>query len=155
MRALHEFSEAAVDALLLCQREAAETAIFLAEVASRHCYTDWRRRLAEANEEHNSGLPRIALKMATVGPTPRYVGGEVGGRREYLLRPEEPDIRMVCRHVDRRHCTATWDIWTSSGPFSAPVQSLRHNSAERARWPVAGWWGWSVGGVDPRLPVWV
>ncbi len=51
--------------VLFCQREAAETAIFLAEVAGRHGYTDWRRRLAEANEEHNSGLPRVALKMAT------------------------------------------------------------------------------------------
>lgn len=51
--------------VLFCQREAAETAIFLAEVAGRHGYTDWRRRLAEANSEHNAGLPRVALKMAT------------------------------------------------------------------------------------------
>ncbi len=51
--------------VLFCQREAAETAIFLAEVAGRHGYTDWRRRLDEENAAHNSGLPRIALKMAT------------------------------------------------------------------------------------------
>lgn len=51
--------------VLFCQREAAETAIFLAEVAGRHGYNDWRRRLGEANEEHNTGLPRVALKMAT------------------------------------------------------------------------------------------
>jgi type III restriction enzyme len=51
--------------VLFCQREAAETAIFLAEVAGRHGYTDWRRRLDEANADHNSGLPRVALKMAT------------------------------------------------------------------------------------------
>lgn len=51
--------------VLFCQREAVETAVFLAEVAGRHGYADWRRRLAEANEEHNSGLPRVALKMAT------------------------------------------------------------------------------------------
>lgn len=50
---------------LFCQREAAETAIFLTEVAGRRGYTDWRRSVDEANAEHNSGLPRIALKMAT------------------------------------------------------------------------------------------
>ena len=51
--------------VLFCQREAAETAIFLAEVAGRHGYTDWRRRLDDQNRLHNSGLPRTALKMAT------------------------------------------------------------------------------------------
>ncbi|MBB6174862.1 type III restriction enzyme [Nocardiopsis mwathae] len=51
--------------VLFCQREAAETAIFLTEVAGRHGYTDWRRRLEPENEAHNSGLPRVALKMAT------------------------------------------------------------------------------------------
>ena len=51
--------------VLYCQREAVETAIFLAEVAGRHGYADWRRRLDEANAEHNAGLPRVALKMAT------------------------------------------------------------------------------------------
>lgn len=51
--------------VLFCQREAAETAIFLTEVAGRHGYADWRVRLAETNAEHNSGMPRIALKMAT------------------------------------------------------------------------------------------
>ena len=35
--------------VLYCQREAAETAIFLAEVAGRDEYTDWRTRLNEAN----------------------------------------------------------------------------------------------------------
>ncbi|MFC9939845.1 BPTD_3080 family restriction endonuclease [Nocardiopsis alba] len=51
--------------VLFCQREAAETTIFLTEVAGRHGYTDWRRRLEPENEAHNSGLPRAALKMAT------------------------------------------------------------------------------------------
>ncbi len=51
--------------VLFAQREAAETAIFLAEVAGRHGYSDWRRQIDEANAEHNSGLPRLALKMAT------------------------------------------------------------------------------------------
>lgn len=51
--------------VLFCQREAAETAIFLAEVAGRNGFTDWRRRLDPENEAHNDGLPRAALKMAT------------------------------------------------------------------------------------------
>lgn len=52
--------------VLFCQREAAETAIFLAEVAGRHAQSaDWRVRIDEANTEHNDGMPRLALKMAT------------------------------------------------------------------------------------------
>lgn len=51
--------------VLFCQREAAETAIFLTEVAGRGGVTDWRRRLEPENAAHNSGLPRAALKMAT------------------------------------------------------------------------------------------
>lgn len=51
--------------ILYCQREAAETAIFLTEAAGKGSYTDWRRALGEANDEYNSCLPRLALKMAT------------------------------------------------------------------------------------------
>jgi len=51
--------------VLFCQREAAETAIFLTEVAGRKGVADWRRRLEPENEAHNDDLPRIALKMAT------------------------------------------------------------------------------------------
>ena len=52
--------------VLFAQREAAETAIFLAEVSGRRQgYHDWRTTLDEQNDEHNAGLPRIALKMAT------------------------------------------------------------------------------------------
>jgi type III restriction enzyme len=52
--------------VIFAQREAAETAIFLTEVAGRHAsYADWRKRLEPENEAHNSGLPRAALKMAT------------------------------------------------------------------------------------------
>jgi type III restriction enzyme len=53
------------DPVFFCQREAAETAIFLAEVAGRHGTADYRRRLEPENRMHNDGLPRIALKMAT------------------------------------------------------------------------------------------
>jgi type III restriction enzyme len=53
------------DPVLFCQREAAETAIFLAEVAGRHGTADYRRRIDPENALHNDGLPRIGLKMAT------------------------------------------------------------------------------------------
>lgn len=51
--------------VLFCQREAAETAIFLAEVAGRHGYPDYRERVDPVNITHNDGLPRVGLKMAT------------------------------------------------------------------------------------------
>lgn len=52
--------------VIFAQREAAETAIFLTEVAGRtHGYADWRKRLEPQNDLHNAGLPRAALKMAT------------------------------------------------------------------------------------------
>ena len=51
--------------VLFCQREAAETAIFLAEIAGRHGTADYRRRLEPENRLHNDGLPRVALKIAT------------------------------------------------------------------------------------------
>ena len=51
--------------VLFCQREAAETAIYLTEVAGRHGEPDFRTRLEPFNIEHNDGLPRVALKMAT------------------------------------------------------------------------------------------
>lgn len=53
------------DPVFFCQREAVETAIFLAEVAGRHGTGDYRRRLEPENALHNDGLPRVALKMAT------------------------------------------------------------------------------------------
>lgn len=51
--------------VLFCQREATETAIFLAEVAGRNGYADFRTGLEADNAEYNGGLPRVALKMAT------------------------------------------------------------------------------------------
>src|SRR4051812_39561274 len=51
--------------VLFCQREAVETAIFLAEIAGRHGTADYRRRIEPENALHNDGLPRIAVKMAT------------------------------------------------------------------------------------------
>jgi len=51
--------------VIFAQREAAETAIFLTEVAGRRGWTDWRTRLEPENTSHNDGLPRAALKMAT------------------------------------------------------------------------------------------
>jgi type III restriction enzyme len=53
------------DPMFFCQREAAETAIFLAEVAGRGGNADYRTRIDPENERHNDGLPRVGLKMAT------------------------------------------------------------------------------------------
>jgi type III restriction enzyme len=53
------------DRMLFCQREAAETAIYLAEVAGRGGEPDFRVRIDAENTEQNNGLPRIGLKMAT------------------------------------------------------------------------------------------
>ena len=47
--------------MLFCQREAAETAIFLGECDKR----EFRPHIDEFNVQYNEGLPRIALKMAT------------------------------------------------------------------------------------------
>ncbi|MBK6502437.1 MAG: DEAD/DEAH box helicase family protein [Candidatus Microthrix sp.] len=51
--------------MLFCQREAAETAIYLAEVAGRHGRPRSVTRLNRHNATHNAGLNRTALKMAT------------------------------------------------------------------------------------------
>jgi type III restriction enzyme len=47
--------------MLFCQREAAETAIFLGECDKR----DFRPGIDQLNLRYNEGLPRLALKMAT------------------------------------------------------------------------------------------
>ncbi|MEI7547766.1 MAG: DEAD/DEAH box helicase family protein, partial [Actinomycetota bacterium] len=62
---LHWADASRENRVLYCQREAAETAIFLAESAGRHGNPDFRTRLDPVNQEYNSGLPRVALKMAT------------------------------------------------------------------------------------------
>ena len=62
----HWADESRENRVIFAQREAAETAIFLAEVAGRvPGWTDWRKRLEAENETHNAGLPRAALKLAT------------------------------------------------------------------------------------------
>ncbi|HUP68399.1 MAG TPA: DEAD/DEAH box helicase family protein [Acidimicrobiales bacterium] len=53
------------DRVLFCQREAAETAIYLAEAAGRRAEPDFRVRIEAENRTHNEGLPRVGLKMAT------------------------------------------------------------------------------------------
>ncbi len=61
----HWADETREDRILFCQREAVETAIYLAEVAGRHGEPDFRALIGPENDEHNNGLPRVALKMAT------------------------------------------------------------------------------------------
>jgi type III restriction enzyme len=51
--------------VLFCQREAAETAIYIAESAPKSGDLWIRNQLDADNAEHNNGLPRLALKGAT------------------------------------------------------------------------------------------
>jgi len=51
--------------VLFCQREAVETVIYLAEASGRRSEKNFRPVFDVINENYNSGLPRIALKMAT------------------------------------------------------------------------------------------
>lgn len=51
--------------ILFCQREAAETAVYLTEAAPKQGAHWIRGALDEHNAEHNARLPRVALKMAT------------------------------------------------------------------------------------------
>jgi type III restriction enzyme len=51
--------------ILFAQREAAETAIYLAEAAQKQGDVWIRNRLNETNHNHNQDLHRVALKMAT------------------------------------------------------------------------------------------
>ena len=62
---LHWADPGREDLMLFCQREAAETAIYVAEVAGRHGEPDFRTRIDPENSLHNAGLPRIGIKMAT------------------------------------------------------------------------------------------
>jgi type III restriction enzyme len=51
--------------VMFCQREAAETAIYLAEAALKDGQAWFAGQLAETNVIFNAALPRVALKMAT------------------------------------------------------------------------------------------
>ncbi|GGS87746.1 restriction endonuclease [Planobispora rosea] len=51
--------------ILFCQREAVETAIYLAEAVNKDGDSSIPNRLTEINKEYNDGLNRVALKMAT------------------------------------------------------------------------------------------
>jgi len=65
-RLLEYWTDAARDKpLFYCQIEAAETAIYLAEVARKYGDAWVENELRGANDSHNPGLPRLAVKMAT------------------------------------------------------------------------------------------
>lgn len=113
--------------VLFCQREAAETAIFLAEVAGRHGYSDWRRRIEEQNDLHNSGLPRVASKMAT-------------GTGKTVV------MAMLCRHCDHRrprpvglrlHCAgASWVDQSSPARVEVQSSAVPRGTTHSVGWPV-------------------
>jgi len=65
-RLLEYWTDAARDKpLFFCQIEAAETAIYLAEVARKYGDAWIENELRTATENHNPGLPRLAVTMAT------------------------------------------------------------------------------------------
>src|ERR1017187_1430266 len=65
-RLLHYWSDPERDnPILFAQREAAETAIYIAEAAQKAGDAWIRNQLTEINAQHNRGLHRVALKMAT------------------------------------------------------------------------------------------
>jgi type III restriction enzyme len=49
--------------VLFCQREATETAIYLAEAAQKAGEVWIRNELARQNDEHNDGLSRVGLRV--------------------------------------------------------------------------------------------
>ena len=51
--------------IMFCQREAAETAIYLTEASRKDGHGGILDLLEETNLEFNAGLPRVAMKMAT------------------------------------------------------------------------------------------
>ena len=51
--------------LFFCQVEAADSAIYITEVARKYGDTWIENDLRTANDTSNPGLPRLALKMAT------------------------------------------------------------------------------------------
>ncbi|MGQ0465465.1 MAG: BPTD_3080 family restriction endonuclease [Sporichthyaceae bacterium] len=51
--------------VLFCQREAVETAIYLAEAAQKDGQLWLQGELGKINDSYNRGMPRVALKMAT------------------------------------------------------------------------------------------
>lgn len=61
----HWADESRENRVLFGQRDAVETAIYLAEAAGREGNTEWRAPLSAANDEYNAGLNRLGLKMAT------------------------------------------------------------------------------------------
>ena len=62
---------------MFCQREAAETAIYLAEVAGRERgERDFRSRVDEQNALHNDGLPRTKWEwMAFIAQQTNWISG--------------------------------------------------------------------------------
>ncbi len=80
-----------------CQREAAETAIFLAEIAGRHGAVNYRRRLEPENALHNDGLPRVGLKMATGTGKTVVMGMLIARQTVNLGPPQAPRFQRPAR----------------------------------------------------------
>ncbi len=110
------------DPMLFCQREAAETAIYLAEVAGRHGEPDYRTRLGEQNRLHKS---RDTTRCDTTSVLP------------------EPADAMICRCEPRwPTAAAAWPLSTGAlvmvPPQSPKQASLSIASAHRSQRSLSG-----------------
>jgi hypothetical protein len=85
--------------LFFCQREAVETAIYIAEVSARFGDAWIQNLLNERNAEHNAGLPRLAMKMATGTGGVRF---EVDGRELADTQARTEDRAPVSIRLGRR-----------------------------------------------------
>jgi hypothetical protein len=88
---LHWAEPSRENRVLYCQREAAETAIYLAEVAGRHGEPDFRTRIDPQNALHNDGLshrPRPACRCVDERPARRPT--DEGRRADAVDRRRRP-----------------------------------------------------------------
>ena len=138
------------DPVLFCQREAAETAIFLAEVAGRHGTADYRRRL---EPENRLAQRRAATRRPEDGDRHRQDGRH--GDADRLADDQQGDDaegRALRQAVPRRH-PGHHDPRPARRPAPGARRQLLPRARPRARRPV----GRAAPGADrdhqlPRVP---
>ncbi len=140
--------------VLFAQREAAETAIFLAEVSGRKTsygvIRDWRTELGEVNDEHNAGLPRVALKMATGSGKTVVMAMLIAWQTlNKVSQPARPALRQP---VPRRHARHHHPRPPPCAAAERPGQLLRPARPDPARPAWATRQGADPDHQLPRLP---
>ena len=120
-----------------CQRDAVETAIYLAE-ADDHRRADFIATLKELNAEHNEGIPRMALKLATgTGKTLVMAmlilwQAKNGYCRDFVLFV--PNLTIRDRLSELKSGSKLYEELRPSGDrtgFASPCSISKRGSAER------------------------